>query len=150
MYIRLFSAVFALAAVLGQAADPPPAKAKGGVEEWSALNTQYQAINRQLMSRRNAIVRDSEEGKVIQAQIRDLTEKIQELKQGLAEIVAEDEEYKRLQAAMQETRSKLQAVQISRRATTRRPPGLVSPINPSATPAPGPPPPPPPPPPVPR
>lgn len=146
MYIRLFSVVFALAAVLGQAADPPPAKsAKGGVEEWSALNTQYQAINRQLMSRRNAIVRDSEEGKVIQAQIRDLTEKIQELKQGLAKIVAEDEEYKKLQAAMQETRSKLQAVQISRRATTRRPPGLVSPTDPSATPAPGPPPPPPPP-----
>jgi hypothetical protein len=152
MFIRLFSVCLGIAALAATAADPPAAKpveGKSGMEEWATLNTEYKAISRALMTRRNTIVKESEEAKVIQAQIRDLTKKIQELQQGLAKLVEKDEEYKKLQAQMLGTRSKLHAVQISRRAPSRYQSRPVVPPALSDTSAPGPPPPPPPPPPLP-
>lgn len=149
MCIRLFSVFLVFAASIGLAADPPTAKSadgKGSMEQWAELNAKYRAISHQLMTRRSAIVKESEDAKVIQAQIRDLTKKIQELQQDLAKIVAEDEEYKKLQTQMTETRTKLHNVQISRRAPTRHVPRTISAPNPATTQAVGPPPPPPPPP----
>jgi septal ring factor EnvC (AmiA/AmiB activator) len=146
MYFRAMIVCVFLAAGSVSAEDVP----KDTMTRWKELNTKYRSMSRELMTRRSTIVKENEKAQVIQAQIRDLTQKIQDLQKELSALIEEDEEYKKLQTSVKDTQKELHAVTRRRVPNAGRVTRPVAPVDPSTKPAPGPlPPPPPPPPPAP-